>query len=157
MHKCYSRIARIGCHVDVCTHEDRNSNYTLYNAKHPFGILSKVTVSVHLSYSKAPQGGIISTGTPNYYKIEQSLPEMNSNRNCVHGVSMTTNEKASKKYPLESKTKRIQVRDLGATKDFNDVRISEALKYNPGCFLQFYSECDRYHANMRIQGPNRHA
>lgn len=60
---------------------------------------------------------------------------MNSNRNCVHGVSMTTNEKTSKKYPLESKTKCIQVRDLGETKDFNDVRISKKLKYNPGCFL----------------------
>lgn len=40
------------------------------------------------------------------------LPEMNSNRNSVHGVSMTPNEKTSEKYPLESKPKSIQVRDL---------------------------------------------
>lgn len=40
------------------------------------------------------------------------LPEMNSNSNRVHGVSMTPNEKSSKKYPLEPESQCIQVRDL---------------------------------------------
>lgn len=32
-----------------------------------------------------------------------TVPEMNSNSNSVHGVSMAPNEKSSKKYALEPK------------------------------------------------------
>jgi len=54
-------------------------------------------------------------------KSSQQLPELNCNRNRVHGIFMTSDKKSSKDYPFESIQKCIQVSNLEGQEKRNKV------------------------------------